>query len=126
MKNEEIYKTVEERQKAFAKFCAEFCKGDCQKCPCCGNHLSCALIWLGLEYQEPKQNLPFEIRANGRKPCKSFPVALYSTVEYGNPTSNFIVGLPENYYHDELCKRLNAAALAWHKQMMEKEKGEAK
>lgn len=66
MKNEEKYKTAEEREKAYKEFCNN--NEDCGHCKANGyNH--CHFIWLELEADEEQKMLPCPICG-----CKVFGV----------------------------------------------------
>ena len=105
MTNEQKYKTIEERQKAFERFCTKS-GGNCGKCnianPLGGT--SCILRWLADEYQGPK--MPFTVVEN-------------NIIDAHN--KNRITSYFSNEYTQKICDALNAAAIAWHKRMMEKE-----
>ena len=104
MTNEQKYKTAEERAKAFKKFCDNT---QCSQCPYKGeSRLVCPMYWLADEYKEPEQDLPFKVDV------------LDVVATDGKQT---IAGCCDKYNAKSLCNRLNAAALAWHKRMMEKE-----
>jgi len=117
MTNEQKYKTVEERGDAFAKFCdSRGCGGQCSICevgkPYDGN---CILRWLvleALEVEEPKPDLPFEIAS---KIVRGGYISVIRRADTKEEVANFPVA---NEYQ---CDALNAAALAWHKRMCEKE-----
>ena len=112
MTNEEKYKTAEERAKEFQKFCSN---RRCSTCPYnhkATSYLACPMHWLADEYKEPEQDLPFKIE-------------LWQTEEY---QVYIALGIdwPIRRFKAEInavsfCNKLNAAALAWHKRMMEKE-----
>ena len=57
MKNEEKFKTLEDRKVAFKKFCNKY---DCTNCPVPGNVVSvlesCSRIWLRLQAEEEGEN----------------------------------------------------------------------
>lgn len=58
MTNEEKYKTVEERAKAFDIFCRH--QGKCASCPVFGGIGNCHFRWLALEAEdEQPENCPF-------------------------------------------------------------------
>lgn len=104
MTNEQKYKTVEERQKAFEDFCSRHICGKIPKNRC--TKYGCLLEWLADEYEEPKQELPFKVDV------------LDVVATDGKQT---IAGCCDEHNAKSLCDSLNAAALAWHKRMCEKE-----
>ena len=112
MKNEEKFKTPEERQKAFEAYCNE--QKYCQSCPIDKmteyGYCSCEFIWQSLEYQEPKQDLPFEIR---RKGCYVSIYAKDGDIDINASRIEDCV--------DDICELLNTAALKWHEHINEKE-----
>jgi Lar family restriction alleviation protein len=58
--NEEVFKTLEERQEAFMEFC--LAQGYCGKCPCLNarnNYKNCALAWLEFLYKPELKPCPF-------------------------------------------------------------------
>ena len=57
MTNEEKYKTPEERNKAFTKFCDTHSCAD--GCPCYKGGVACRFVWLALEAEEELLACPF-------------------------------------------------------------------
>ena len=119
MKNEEKFKTPEERQKAFEAYCDE--QKSCRSCPIDEMHrngyCACEFIWQSLEYQEPKQDLPFKV-----------DVGRTTTAIRRTDTQEVIFSENHMIYKNALeishrkCDQLNAAALAWHERMKEEGK----
>ena len=114
MKNEEKFKTAEERQAAFK----EFCKGVCSKCKITRkqNGDSCVITWLDSEYEEPEpeNDVPFIVLRDRKRDaimlCRKdthFPIR----VSVREITTTLI-----ELYNGQ-CEALNAAALAWHERM---------
>lgn len=59
MTNEQKYKTAEERQEAFSRFCDQYkSRNVCHACPCwqVGKkwHINCRFLWLDLEAEKEK------------------------------------------------------------------------
>lgn len=122
MKNEEKFKTVEERQAALSKYCDTT---DCHRCRYNKKGMDCTLIWLASEYKkpEPENDVPFMVVMDRSRDaimiCRKdtqFPIR----IAVHEITSALI-----ELYNGQ-CESLNAAALAWHERMCKKEKGEAK
>ena len=60
MTNEEVFKTIKERDDAFVEFCNA--QNYCGKCPCFSfnpfiNKKNCAFKWLALEYKKPHRTM---------------------------------------------------------------------
>lgn len=116
MTNEEKFKTSEERQKEFNKFCSTM--HSCAKCDIFKrNNICCMLNWLAAEYKEPKQDLLFTIRY-----CDISKAGWYVVA-----TTPIAARAVSQYYNDQrhaqnFCDDLNSIALAWHRRMNEKER----
>lgn len=113
MKNEEKYRTAEEREEAFDSFCLATM---CYKCPCCGSGRSvgkiCISRWLKLEAEDEKDGDDlFTVEPY----AKTFRVICGKEVV----TEFFLSSRAE-----ELCARLNSIAREWHRKLCEK--GETK
>lgn len=112
MTNEQKYKTPEERRDAFFEFCN---KNLCTECKFRDREYSamgCPFNWLADEYKEPKQDLPFKIEL-----FKTDEYQVYIALGVDWPIRRFKAEINAVSF----CNKLNAAALAWHKRMMEKE-----
>lgn len=112
MRNEEKYRTPEERNYAFAEFCkinVAIGGGMCKACKYCerGLGMPCVLLWLADEYEEII--LPFEVKKQ-KAPHDMFGIYCKKS---GVPVAT---NLRE---HDakERCGDINAATLAWAKEM---------
>ena len=116
MTNEELYKTPEERNYAFAEFCKiNVAMGDgmCKACKYCerGNGISCVLLWLADEHEEIV--LPFVVKKQ-KAPHDRFGIYCKKS---GVPVAT---NLSESDAK-ERCGDINAATLAWAKEMFKKE-----
>ena len=109
MTNEEKFKDVEERVKAFDDYCGQKVCDYCKHSNKTGlGRVGCVLHWLADEYEEP--DLPFEI--------ENLDGGRYVVQEKTKK-------IPTSYFTSEsIAKKqrdtLNAAVLAWHKQLCEK------
>lgn len=112
MTNEQKYKTADERAKAFRRYC------DNMKCSQClygrVSRLICPIYWLADEYKKPKQDLPFILKTEVRTGCVVSTICSFDGKEV--ISCHNVIGDDKAY-----CDSLNAAALAWHKRMNEKE-----
>ena len=114
MTNEQKFKTPEERQKAFQKFCiCEDNGGYCDRCKYWkegGDRRTnkCIFLWLADEYKEP--DLPFKVQ-----PRFGGGDIVVETVK-GSKVFDEMRELTAR----QVCDSINAAALAWHKCMVEK------
>ena len=107
MKNEDRYKTPAEREAAYYRFCTE--QKTCDKCPLHVNlHSRCAFAWLYAEYKGP--DLPFKVMTD---------VACIRVVDA--KTGDIVCDAVSIPQAEVVCERMNAAAMDWHKRMVEKE-----
>ena len=113
MTNEQKFKTAEERNAAYLRFCHSH--GGCSECRLNNNHdASCMFLWLADEYKEPKQDLPFILKTEVRNGCQVSTICSFDGKEV--ISCHNILGDDQAY-----CDSLNAVALAWHERMNEKE-----
>lgn len=115
MKNEEKFKDPSERQDAFEEYCKasiKECDGD-EPCGQCqhynfSNRTTCILNWLSDEYKDP--DLPFKVMTD---------VACLRVVDA--KTGDIVCDAVSIPQAEVVCERMNAAAMDWHKRMVEKE-----
>lgn len=113
MTNEEKFKTPEERQNEFDKFCSTM--KQCAQCDILKrNNTRCILNWLAAEYKAPKQDLPFIVKTEVRNGCEVRTICSFCGED--------VISCWNVIEHCKAyCDHLNAVALAWHERMNEKE-----
>lgn len=115
MRNEEKYRMPEERNYAFAEFCKiniAIGNGTCSACKYYerGLGMSCVLLWLSDEYGEIA--LPFVVKKQ-KTPHDKFGIYCKKS---GVPVATDL----SEYDAKEKCGDINAATLAWAKEMFKK------
>lgn len=115
MRNEERYRTPEERNYAFAEFCkinVAIGNGACTACKYCvrGLGMPCVLLWLTDDYEEIA--LPFVVKKQ-TTPHDKF--GIYCKKGGAPIATNLSECDAKEKYGD-----INAAALAWAKEMFKK------
>lgn len=104
MTNEEKYKTLEERNRAFNKYCEEH---DCRNCPLDGDvREECSFGWLALEVGDEKpESCPFcgakVVKESGALKCTA-PLCGYSLLLGVDPDNTVAA-------HNRVCRAVKAA-----------------
>lgn len=105
MRNEEKFRTLEERGDAFNKFCRTEA---CASCPCNQNGIPCSFVWLSREYEEPKPDLPFIVEPG---------TGAIHIRDANTGAGIFMYDPNEASVAQSKCARLNDIAIAWHERM---------
>jgi hypothetical protein len=103
MTNGERFKSAEERQSNFNKFCKQYVK--CHYCPLCYSARFCRFKWLDLEYEEPPREMKAIIKElRELSSINPMPGAL----AIGDCIST-IYGKPVRWYLADLADEIEAA-----------------